>query len=192
MITGVVVGQRANPAESRAEASMSEQERRHSAGLMRVNHVGEVCAQALYEAQAAFAKDDATKQQFRLAGQEEVDHLAWTAARLKELGSHTSVFNPLWYAGAYALGAVAAKLGDANSLGFVVETERQVEAHLNSHLTQLPEQDQRSRAIVIQMRDDEVAHAEAAQQMGGAELPAPVKGAMRAMAKVMTGTAYYL
>lgn len=192
VISGVVVGQRANPAESIPEASMSDQERRHSAGLMRVNHVGEVCAQALYESQAAFAKNDATREQFRLAGQEEVDHLAWTAARLKELGSHTSLLNPLWYAGAYALGAVAARLGDANSLGFVVETERQVEAHLNSHLTELPSQDQRSRAIVTQMRDDEVAHAEAAQQMGGAELPAPVKGAMRVMAKVMTGTAYYL
>lgn len=192
VITGVTVGQRPNPAEKLPEASLSEQERRHSAGLMRVNHVGEVCAQALYEAQAAFAKTDSTKKQFREAGQEEIDHLAWTSERLQQLGSRTSFLNPLWYAGAYALGAVAAKLGDAYSLGFVVETERQVEAHLNSHLDRLPPQDQRSRAIVTQMRDDEVAHAEAAQAMGGAELPAPVKGAMRAMAKVMTGTAYYI
>lgn len=192
VITGVTVGQRANPAGKLPEAPLSEQERRHSAGLMRVNHVGEVCAQALYEAQATFAKTDATKKQFREAGQEEIDHLAWTAARLEELGSRTSLLNPLWYAGAYALGAVAARLGDARSLGFVVETERQVEAHLNSHLDQLPVQDQRSRAIVVQMRDDEVAHADAAKAMGGVELPAPVKGAMRAMAKVMTGAAYYI
>lgn len=192
VITGVTVGQRPNPAEKLPEASLSEQERRHSAGLMRVNHVGEVCAQALYEAQAAFARTDATKKQFKEAGQEEIDHLAWTSERLQQLGSRTSLLNPLWYAGAYALGAVAAKLGDARSLGFVVETERQVEAHLNSHLDRLPPQDQRSRAIVMQMRDDEVAHAEAAQAMGGVELPAPVKGAMRAMAKVMTGAAYYI
>lgn len=192
VITGVTVGHRPNPADKLPEASLSEQERRHSAGLMRVNHVGEVCAQALYEAQATFAKTEATKKQFREAGQEEIDHLAWTSARLQELGSRPSLLNPLWYAGAYALGAVAARLGDARSLGFVVETERQVEAHLNSHLDRLPELDQRSRAIVTQMRDDEIAHAEAAQAMGGVALPAPVKGAMRAMAKVMTGTAYYI
>lgn len=192
VITGVTVGHRPNPADKLPEASLSEQERRHTAGLMRVNHVGEVCAQALYEAQATFAKTDATKKQFREAGQEEIDHLAWTASRLQELGSRPSWLNPLWYAGAYALGAVAARLGDARSLGFVVETERQVEAHLNSHLDRLPEQDQRSRAIVTQMRDDEIAHAEAAQAMGGVALPAPVKGAMRAMAKVMTGAAYYI
>lgn len=192
VITGVTAGQRPNPAEKLPEASLSEQERRHSAGLMRVNHVGEVCAQALYEAQAAFAKTDATKKQFREAGQEEIDHLAWTAERLRQLGSRASLLNPVWYLGAYALGAVAAKLGDARSLGFVVETERQVEAHLNSHLDSLPPQDQRSRAIVTQMRDDEIAHAEAAQAMGGVDLPAPVRGVMRAMAKVMTGTAYYL
>jgi ubiquinone biosynthesis monooxygenase Coq7 len=192
VITGVTAGQRPNPAEKLLEASLSEQERRHSAGLMRVNHVGEVCAQALYEAQAAFAKTDATRKQFREAGQEEIDHLAWTAERLQQLGSRTSLLNPVWYLGAYALGAVAAKLGDARSLGFVVETERQVEAHLNSHLDSLPAQDQRSRAIVTQMRDDEIAHAQAAQAMGGMDLPAPVRGVMRAMAKVMTGTAYYL
>ena len=171
---------------------MSDEERRHSAGLMRVNHVGEVCAQALYEAQGAFASSELTREQFRKAGEEEVDHLAWTAERLQELGSRTSLLNPLWYAGAYALGAVAAKLGDARSLGFVVETERQVEAHLNSHLERLPAQDQRSRAIVTQMRDDEIAHADAARELGASELPAPVKTAMKLMAKVMTGTAYHL
>jgi ubiquinone biosynthesis monooxygenase Coq7 len=192
VITGVTVGQRPNPAEKLQEPSLSEQERRHSAGLMRVNHVGEVCAQALYEAQATFAKTDVARKQFREAGQEEIDHLAWTAERLQQLGSRTSLLNPLWYAGAYALGAVAARLGDAHSLGFVVETERQVEAHLDSHLDSLPPQDQRSRAVVTQMRDDEIAHAQAAKALGGADLPAPVRGAMRAMAKVMTGTAYYL
>ncbi len=192
VISGVTVGHRPNPAAKLAEATLTDEERRHSAGLMRVNHVGEVCAQALYEAQGAFANSELTREQFRKAGEEEVDHLAWTAERLRELGSRTSLLNPLWYAGAYALGAVAAKLGDAHSLGFVVETERQVEAHLNSHLNRLPVQDQRSRAIVTQMRDDEIAHANAARDLGASELPVPVKTAMKLMAKVMTGTAYRL
>lgn len=192
VIGGVTVGYRPNPATGLAEASLSDAERRHSAGLMRVNHVGEVCAQALYEAQGAFANSELTREQFRKAGEEEVDHLAWTAERLRDLGSHTSLLNPLWYAGAYALGAVAAKLGDAHSLGFVVETEKQVEAHLNSHLEHLPAQDARSRAIVTQMRDDEIAHANAARDLGASELPAPVKAAMKLMAKVMTTTAYRL
>ncbi len=192
VISGVTVGHRPNPAAKLAEATLTDEERRHSAGLMRVNHVGEVCAQALYEAQGAFANSELTREQFRKAGEEEVDHLAWTAERLHELGSRTSLLNPLWYAGAYALGAVAAKLGDAHSLGFVVETERQVEAHLNSHLDRLPVQDQRSRAIVTQMRDDEIAHANAARDLGASELPAPVKTVMKLMAKVMTGTAYRL
>lgn len=190
VISGVTVGHRPNPAAKLAEATLTDEERRHSAGLMRVNHVGEVCAQALYEAQGAFANSELTREQFRKAGEEEVDHLAWTAERLRELGSRTSLLNPLWYAGAYALGAVAAKLGDAQSLGFVVETERQVEAHLNSHLDRLPVQDQRSRSIVTQMRDDEIAHANAAWDLGASELPAPVKTAMKLMARVMTGTAY--
>jgi ubiquinone biosynthesis monooxygenase Coq7 len=157
---------------------------------MRVNHVGEVCAQALYAAQSAFAKTPLTREQFKQAGQEEIDHLAWTADRLNELGSRTSLLNPLWYAGSFALGALAAKLGDPVSLGFVVETERQVEAHLYSHLDELPENDLRSRAIVTQMRDDEAAHAQAAAGLGAAELPQPMKQLMRAMAKVMTTTAY--
>jgi ubiquinone biosynthesis monooxygenase Coq7 len=192
VISGVTVGHRPNPAAKLAEATLTDEERRHSAGLMRVNHVGEVCAQALYEAQGAFANSELTREQFRKAGEEEVDHLAWTAERLRELGSRTSLLNPLWYAGSYALGAVAAKLGDAQSLGFVVETERQVEAHLNSHLDRLPVQDVRSRAIVTQMRDDEIAHAEAARDLGASELPVPVKIAMKLMAKVMTATAYRL
>jgi ubiquinone biosynthesis monooxygenase Coq7 len=186
----VATASRPNPAVGVAEPGLTEQEKAHSAGLMRVNHVGEVCAQALYAAQSAFAKTPLTREQFQKAGEEEVDHLAWTADRLQELGSRTSLLNPVWYAGSFALGAVAAKLGDPVSLGFVVETERQVEAHLDRHLDELPANDLRSRAIVTQMRDDEVAHAEAAAQLGAAELPPPVKKVMQAMAKVMTTAAY--
>jgi ubiquinone biosynthesis monooxygenase Coq7 len=186
----VATASRPNPAVGVAEPGLTEQEKAHSAGLMRVNHVGEVCAQALYAAQSAFAKTPLTREQFQKAGEEEVDHLAWTADRLQELGSRTSLLNPLWYAGSFALGAVAAKLGDPVSLGFVLETERQVEAHLDRHLDELPPNDLRSRAIVTQMRDDEVAHAEAAAHLGAAELPLPVKKVMEAMAKVMTTAAY--
>jgi ubiquinone biosynthesis monooxygenase Coq7 len=189
-MSNVATASRPNPAVGVAEPGLTEQEKAHSAGLMRVNHVGEVCAQALYAAQSAFAKNPLTREQFQKAGEEEVDHLAWTADRLQELGSRTSLLNPLWYAGSFALGAVAAKLGDPVSLGFVVETERQVEAHLDRHLDELPANDLRSRAIVMQMRDDEVAHAEAAAQLGAAELPLPVKKVMEAMAKVMTTAAY--
>ena len=189
-INSVATASRANPSFGVAEPGLSQQEKTHSAGLMRVNHVGEVCAQALYAAQSAFAKTPLTREQFKQAGQEEVDHLAWTAERLKELGSRTSLLNPLWYAGSFALGAIAARLGDPVSLGFVVETERQVEAHLNRHLDELPENDVRSRAIVTQMRDDEAAHAKAAAELGAAELPQPVKQLMQALANVMTATAY--
>ena len=189
-MSNVATASRPNPAVGVAEPGLTEQEKAHSAGLMRVNHVGEVCAQALYAAQSAFAKTPLTREQFQKAGEEEVDHLAWTADRLQELGSRTSLLNPLWYAGSFALGAVAARLGDPVSLGFVVETERQVEAHLDRHLDELPANDLRSRAIVMQMRDDEVAHAEAAAQLGAAELPLPVKKLMQAMAKVMTTAAY--
>jgi 3-demethoxyubiquinol 3-hydroxylase len=192
VISGVSVAHRPNPAALVSEQPLSESERRHSAGLMRVNHVGEVCAQALYEAQARFAHNPVTRARLRQAGQEELDHLAWTAARLHELGSRPSLLNPLWYAGSFALGAIAACMGDAQSLGFVVETERQVEAHLDSHLAELPDSDLRSRAIVAQMRDDEAAHGASAQAMGGADLPMPVRAAMRGMAKLMTGTAYYI
>jgi ubiquinone biosynthesis monooxygenase Coq7 len=189
-MSNVATASRPNPAVGVAEPGLTEQEKAHSAGLMRVNHVGEVCAQALYAAQSAFAKTPLTREQFQKAGEEEVDHLAWTADRLHELGSRTSLLNPLWYAGSFALGAVAAKLGDLVSLGFVVETERQVEAHLDRHLDELPANDLRSRAIVTQMRNDEVAHAEAAAGLGAAELPLPVKKVMQAMAKVMTTAAY--
>ena len=189
-ISGVATAARPSPASGVADAAMSDQEKTHAAGLMRVNHVGEVCAQALYAAQSAFAKTAHTREQFQKAGEEEVDHLAWTRDRLQELGTRPSLLNPLWYAGSFALGAVAAKLGDPISLGFVVETERQVEAHLDRHLDQLPANDLRSRAIVTQMRDDEAAHAKAAAQLGAAELPLPVKKVMQAMAKVMTTAAY--
>lgn len=192
VMTGVSVAQRPNPSENIPEQALNAQERQHSAGLMRVNHVGEVCAQALYEAQSRFARNPATQVQLRHAGEEELDHLAWTSTRLRELGARPSLLNPVWYAGAYVLGAVAARLGDARSLGFVVETERQVEAHLNGHLSQLPVADQRSRAIVAQMRDDEAAHGASARALGASEVPAPVRAAMRGMATLMTTTAYYL
>ncbi|MDB5961004.1 MAG: demethoxyubiquinone hydroxylase family protein [Massilia sp.] len=192
VVAGVAVATRPNPAARVDDVNLEGADLRRSAGLMRVNHVGEVCAQALYDAQARFARTPAMRTQFEQAGREEEDHLAWTAQRLAELGSQPSVFNPLWYAGAFTLGTLAAHLGDARSLGFVVETERQVEAHLDSHLASLPVQDARSRAIVTQMRDDEAAHGAAAQALGAIEVPAPARAAMTAMAKVMTSTAYYL
>jgi ubiquinone biosynthesis monooxygenase Coq7 len=192
VIAGVASASRPTPAAHAADAELNEKEQRHSAGLMRVNHVGEVCAQALYNSQARFARNPQMREQFAQAGREEEDHLAWTAQRLTELGSQPSLLNPLWYAGAYAMGTVAAHLGDQRSLGFVAETERQVEAHLNGHLEKLPAQDAKSRAIVEQMRTDEAQHGEAARNLGAIEAPVPVKAAMAAMAKVMTTTAYYI
>ncbi len=192
VIAGVAKASRPTPSAHAADGQLDAAEQRHSAGLMRVNHVGEVCAQALYNAQSRFAKSDAMRTQFAQAGREEEDHLAWTAQRLAELGSQPSLLNPLWYAGAYALGVAAAQLGDARSLGFVVETERQVEDHLAGHLDQLPPQDAKSRAIVAQMCSDEAAHGQAARDLGAMEAPAPVKAAMAAMARVMTSTAYYI
>lgn len=172
------------------DAALSPEDKRLSAALMRVNHVGEVCAQALYASQAWGTDDPVLKAQFAAAAREEVDHLAWTEQRLKELGGRTSLLNPLWYAGAFTIGLVAARAGDRHSLGFVVETERQVEAHLNHHMDRLPAADQASRAIVAQMRDDEVAHADAAEKAGGVPLPGPVRGFMKLAAKVMTLTAH--
>ncbi|GAB3455166.1 2-polyprenyl-3-methyl-6-methoxy-1,4-benzoquinone monooxygenase [Massilia terrae] len=192
VVGGVATSSRANPAVHSPDCELNDAERRHSAGLMRVNHVGEVCAQALYDAQARFAKTPEVREQFEQAAREEEDHLAWTAERLGELGSQPSLLNPFWYAGAYALGTIAAKLGDAHSLGYVVETERQVEAHLDSHLDQLPPQDAKSRAIVDQMRIDEIQHGAAARELGASDMPLPAKMAMQAMAKVMTTTAYYI
>jgi ubiquinone biosynthesis monooxygenase Coq7 len=165
---------------------LSAEDKRLSAALMRVNHVGEVCAQALYASQAWGTNDPVLKAQFDEAAREETDHLAWTEQRLKQLGSRTSLLNPLWYAGAFGIGLLAAKAGDKISLGFVVETERQVEHHLNSHMDRLPAGDQSSRAIVAQMRDDEALHADAAERAGGVPLPKPVQGLMRLAAKVMT------
>jgi ubiquinone biosynthesis monooxygenase Coq7 len=192
VIAGVASASRPTPAQHAPDAALDQAEQRHSAGLMRVNHVGEVCAQALYNSQARYAGSDAMRAQFAQAGVEEEDHLAWTAQRLAELGSRPSLLNPLWYAGAYALGSVAARLGDARSLGFVVETERQVELHLASHLDKLPAQDAKSRAIVEQMRRDEIEHGAAAQALGAKAAPAPVRALMAAMGKVMTRTAYYI
>lgn len=193
-IVGTAVQSRPNPSQKIIEQEIAhdEQQRKHSAGLMRVNHVGEVCAQALYQAQGFFSNNSGLRDQFRKAAREEEDHLAWTAQRIKELGSHVSVLNPLWYAGAFAIGALAARSGDATSLGFVVETERQVEAHLNNHLESLPASDAKSRAIVEQMRDDEIQHGAVANALGAAELPVPVKKLMTAMARVMTTVAYYI
>jgi ubiquinone biosynthesis monooxygenase Coq7 len=177
------------PTVADQNTSLDMVESRQSAGLMRVNHVGEVCAQALYTAQALATKNEALRAHFTRASLEETDHLAWTAQRLEELGSRPSLLNPLWYAGAFGLGLIAGRFGDAVSLGFVVETERQVGAHLQSHLEQLPERDHASRAIVVQMRDDELRHADEAQAAGAAALPAPVQELMRAAAKVMTTVA---
>ena len=173
------------------EASeLSASEQREAGALMRVNHVGEVCAQALYTAQAFATKNEALRAQFISASAEETDHLAWTRQRLDELGDRPSLLNPLWYAGAFGLGLLAGRLGDRVSLGFVVETENQVEAHLESHLTRLPTNDHASRAIVAQMKDDEARHAKDAQLAGALELPQPVKDLMRVAAKVMTTVAH--
>ena len=171
---------------------LSPAERRLSGALMRVNHVGEVCAQALYAAQALTARTPALRAKMQAAGREETDHLAWTERRLADLGARTSLLNPLWYAGAFAIGLAAGRAGDRISLGFVVETERQVEQHLASHLQRLPEADQASRAVVAQMRDDEARHADEALQAGGAQMPAPVRWLMRQSARVMTGLAHHL
>jgi 3-demethoxyubiquinol 3-hydroxylase len=174
------------------ETRLSGSEQRHAAALMRVNHVGEVCAQALYTAQALSTRNAALRRHFEKAAAEETDHLAWTSDRIKELGDRTSLLNPLWYAGAFGIGLIAGRLGDKVSLGFVIETERQVEAHLESHLDLLPEGDHASRSIVVQMKEDEASHAANALEAGGIELPAPVKGLMRAAAKVMTATARHI
>ncbi|NML35142.1 2-polyprenyl-3-methyl-6-methoxy-1,4-benzoquinone monooxygenase [Paraburkholderia antibiotica] len=171
---------------------LSAAERAHSAGLMRVNHVGEVCAQALYQAQKFATRSPSLRAMFDHAATEEEDHLAWTAKRLEALDSRPSLLNPLWYAGALAVGLAAGRMGDRVSLGFMAETERQVEQHLDSHLEQLPAADHESRAIVEQMRADEVQHGKAAMDAGGIELPFPARSLMRAMSKVMTRTAYYI
>jgi ubiquinone biosynthesis monooxygenase Coq7 len=174
------------------DAALSAQEKAHAAALMRVNHVGEVCAQALYQGQALTCRNADIRQVLEKAAGEETEHLAWTERRIRELGSRKSLLNPLWYLGALSFGALAGKLGDAWSLGFLAETERQVEAHLDHHLDELPQQDAKSLAIVRQMKIDEVSHAEAAISLGARPMPAGVKSAMRLAAGVMTRTAYYL
>ena len=176
--------------EHPAETSLTAEEKAHSAGLMRVNHVGEVCAQALYTAQAAVTKDGVLRAHFLHAAREETDHLAWTHERLEALGTRPSLLNPVWYAGAFGLGLLAGRLGDRWSLGFVEETEKQVEAHLDGHLDRLPAADRESRAVIVQMKIDEARHAAEARTAGAKELPAPVKGLMRFASRVMTTIAY--
>jgi len=183
---------RPNPAGNMDEAELDDNERKHIAGLMRVDHVGEICAQALYQGQALTARDEKTRQHMLEAAAEETDHLAWCDDRLQELGSHTSLLNPLWYAGSFAIGAAAGLAGKGWNLGFVVETERQVEAHLDEHLQQLPEKDRRSRIILQQMKEDEIRHADNAQHAGGKPLPGPVKDGMRLASRIMTSFAYWV
>lgn len=182
----------AGPGMLDAASDMTDADRALSAALMRVNHVGEVCAQALYSAQSLATQDPALRQQFEQAGREEEAHLAWTRERIAELGGRTSLLNPLWYAGAFAIGLAAGRLGDGASLGFLMETEHQVEQHLTSHLDRLPATDQRSRAIVERMRQDEQAHAAMAERAGALPPPAPVRWLMRAAARVMTTTAHHV
>jgi ubiquinone biosynthesis monooxygenase Coq7 len=183
---------RALPESREPEEPLSDAERTHAGALMRINHVGEVCAQALYQGQALTCDNPETRHALDNAAREETEHLAWTKSRLVELGGRTSLLNPLWYLGALSLGMAAGKLGDAWSLGFLAETERQVEAHLDHHLNELPSGDTRSRAIVEAMRRDEIAHAESAVRLGARELPAPVIMTMKLAAQAMTRTAYYV
>lgn len=181
---------RPNPADELPKADLDGDERRHVAGLMRVNHAGEICAQALYAGQAATARDGAVRGVMQQAADEEIDHLSWCASRLQDLDSHTSVLNPLWYAGSFAIGALAGLAGDRWSLGFVRETEHQVEAHLQEHIERLPEGDQRSRSILDQMKIDEAKHGRMAEDAGGRELPKPVRRAMAFTAGIMKALAY--
>ena len=180
------------PGQACQDAVLSAQDKRHAAALMRINHVGEVCAQGLYQGQALTCYDTGIRQTLKKAADEETEHLAWTERRIDELGGRKSLLNPLWYLGALSLGAIAGKLGDAWSLGFLAETERQVEAHLNQHLYKLPTLDVKSRLIVEQMKLDEASHAEMALRLGARELPCCIKTAMHLTAGVMTRTAYYL
>jgi len=186
------VTERPDPADALPEADMNEQERDLAARLMRINHTGEVCAQALYQGQALTAKLPEVRHSMERAAQEENDHLEWCESRLKALDNRRSLLNPLWYAGSFMIGAAAGLAGDKWSLGFVAETEHQVEAHLNDHLTRLPIQDLKSRAVVEQMKEDEIHHATVALEAGGASLPAPIKLAMKLTSKLMTKSVYYL
>ena len=179
-----------SPAASIADAELEDSQRRHAAGLMRINHTGEVCAQALYAGQAATARSDRVRTEMAQAAREEEDHLAWCAERLEQLDSRPSLLNPLWYASSFSIGAIAGLAGDEWSLGFVEATERQVESHLGDHLERLPAQDQRSRAIVTQMKEDEARHADMAVAQGARALPAPIQGVMVLTAGIMKAIAY--
>ena len=191
-VASAIPASRPHPGAAATDDGLAPEDRRLSAALMRVNHVGEVCAQALYDGQAASTRDPILRGQFKQAAIEEGDHLAWTRQRIDELGGRVSMLNPLWYAGAFGLGLLAGRAGDRLSLGFMAETERQVERHLDGHLQRLAPADQRSRAVVEQMKADEAAHAQTAVRLGGVGLPAPVRSAMRVAAKVMTTTAHYI
>jgi ubiquinone biosynthesis monooxygenase Coq7 len=180
------------PDRDQVEQPLSDAEKRHAAALMRINHSGEVCAQALYNGQAITARNPATEAALRSAAQEETEHLAWCEKRIRDLGSHKSLLNPLWYAGSFTLGALAGALGDKWNLGFLAETEHQVGQHIEDHLQRLPAQDGKSRAILQQMHEDEAKHATTALEYGGAELPLPIKLAMKISSKVMTKTTYFI
>jgi len=189
-IAGVANAARVSPGDSKPDLPLEDREREHVVGLMRVNHVGEVCAQALYQGQALTARDAHARAALEKAAREEQDHLAWSADRIRELGGRPSLLNPLWYAGSLAMGAVAGALGDRWNLAFLAETERQVEEHLTGHLERLPASDERTRAIVEAMRADEAKHRMTAVSLGAAALPSPVRAAMRFASKVMTTVAY--
>lgn len=191
LVPGTTSAQRTNPAEN-TDSQLAVSDARHVAGLMRVNHSGEVCAQALYHGQAMTAKLPNVRREMEQAAIEEQDHLAWCEDRLKELESHTSLLNPVWYGLSFGMGAIAGIAGDKYSLGFVAETERQVSLHLQHHISQLPPHDERSRRILEQMNEDELHHRETALNAGGVELPVPVKITMTAISKLMTKTSYYL
>jgi 3-demethoxyubiquinol 3-hydroxylase len=189
-VAGVASASRPSPAEDKPEAELDVEARSRAAALMRVNHVGEVCAQALYQGQALTARNERIKAALEQAAREEQDHLAWSADRIRELGGRTSLLNPLWYAGSFSIGALAGLLGDGWNVAFLAETERQVEEHLTGHLGALPTADERTRAVVSAMRADEAKHGATARGLGASELPAPVKAAMRFASKIMTTVAY--
>ena len=186
------VTERANPSTNLEETELSDKDRDHTARLMRINHTGEVCAQALYQGQALTARDPATRQSMERSAAEENDHLDWCEQRVEELGGRLSLLNPLWYAGSFAIGATAGAIGDKWSLGFVAETEKQVENHLQEHLDQVSAEDQRTRVILEQMQADEIEHGQKALEHGGAELPSPIKAVMKLTSKLMTRSVYHL
>lgn len=190
LIPGAANQQRPSPAQTSNESELDDQDRKHAAGLMRINHTGEVCAQALYQGQALTAKLPEVRQAMEEAAAEEIDHLVWCESRIKQLGSHTSVLNPAFYGLSFGIGAIAGAISDKISLGFVAETERQVCKHLTEHMTSLPTQDDKSKAILLQMLDDEAKHAKAALEAGGYQFPMPVRVAMTGLSKIMTNSVY--